>query len=174
MGSHRLHRGGQTAWQTRLLARAAILNDDTDVNMNNPTLDRLEDQIAWYDRKSSSNQTWFKWLKIVAIVAAAVIPFSAGFGGPGLLTGGLGVLIVVFEGLQSLNQFQHQWITYRSTCEELKHEKYLWLAKAGPYAEAKNPDSLLAERIESLISREHAKWVATTEESKERQKQPKN
>ena len=138
--------------------------------MNNATLDRLEDQIAWYDRKSSTNQKWFKWLKMTAVVAAAAIPFSAGFGGPALLTGGLGVLIVVLEGLQSVNQFQHQWITYRSTCEELKHEKFLSLAKAGPYAEVKNPDALLAERIESLISREHAKWVSTSEESKHNRK----
>jgi len=76
---------------------------------------------------------------------------------------GLGVLVVVLEGLQSLNQFHHNWITYRSTCEELKHEKFLWLAKAGPYAASANPDVLLAERVESLISREHAKWVSARE-----------
>jgi hypothetical protein len=51
-------------------------------------------------------------------------------------------------------------MTYRSTCEALKHEKHLWLAKAGPYLEAANPEALLAERVEALISREHAKWVA--------------
>jgi len=133
------------------------------VNEQNPTLNRLEDQIAWYNRQSTKNQRWFRTLKIVAIVSAAIIPFAAGFGATGFLTGGLGALIVVLEGLQSLGQFQQQWITFRSTCEELKHEKYLWLAKAGPYANAEKPDPLLAERIESLISREHAKWVPTAE-----------
>ncbi|HWX20688.1 MAG TPA: DUF4231 domain-containing protein [Candidatus Binatia bacterium] len=62
------------------------------------------------------------------------------------------------------------WFTYRSTCEDLKHEKYLWLAKAGPYASVERPDALLAERIESLVSREHAKWVSTSEQAKDKDK----
>jgi len=136
----------------------------------NPTLERLEDQIAWYDRKSMENQRWFKRSKVAAIVAAAIIPFAAGIGAPAFLTGGLGVFIVVLEGLQGLNQYQNNWTTYRSTCEELKHEKYLWLAKAGPYASAENPDALFAERVESLISREHAKWVSAREQIEKGQK----
>jgi len=136
----------------------------------NPTLERLEDQITWYDRKSMENQRWFKRFKVAGIVAAAIIPFAAGIGAPAFLTGGLGVFIVVLEGLQGLNQYQNNWTTYRSTCEELKHEKYLWLGKAGPYASAENPDALLAERVESLISREHAKWVSAREQIEKVQK----
>jgi hypothetical protein len=131
----------------------------------NPTLERLEDQIAWYDRKSISNQRWFKRLKVAQIVSGALVSFSAAYGNYGkYVVGALGVVVVVLEGLQSLNQFQHNWIIYRATCEELKHEKYLSLAKAGPYASAERPDALLAERVESLVSREHTKWAATREQ----------
>jgi hypothetical protein len=130
------------------------------MNTDNPTIERLEDQIAWYDRKSNANQRLFKWLKVIQIVAAAIIPFAVGIEVTAYIPGGLGVLIVILEGLQSLNQYQRNWTIYRSTCEELKHEKYLWLAKAGPYLNLENPDALLAERVESLISREHAKWVS--------------
>lgn len=42
-------------------------------------------------------------------------------------------------------------MNYRSTCEKLKREKHLWIARAGPYAGAEHPDQLLAERIESVI-----------------------
>src|SRR6516225_7898927 len=99
-----------------------------------PILDRLEDQIAWYDRKSRANQRTFKRVKVVEIVAAALIPFLAGFKFPysTMVTGGLGVLVTLFEGLLHLNQYQQNWITYRSTCESLKHEKYLYLGHAGP------------------------------------------
>lgn len=138
----------------------------------NLTLERLEDQIAWYDRKSTENQWWFKRLKIAGIVAAAVVPFASGIGAPAIFTGGLGVFIVVLEGLHGLNQYQQNWITYRSTCEGLKHEKYLWLAKAGPYANADNADALLAERVESQISREHAKWISTREQGEKEYKKP--
>jgi len=127
-------------------------------------MERLEDQIAWYDSKSGHSQRTFKWLKVIEIGAAAFIPFSSGVGMPALATGGLGVLVTVLEGLQHLNQYQHNWITYRSTCESLKHEKYLYLAQAGPYAAAVNPHTLLAERVESLVSQEHAKWAAGQEQ----------
>ena len=130
-----------------------------------PTIERLEDQIGWYDRRSVYNQRMYKWLKFVEIAAAAMVPFAAGLGISAWVTGGLGVLIVVVEGVQQINQHYHNWITYRSTCENLKHEKYLYLAKAGPYSSAVDLHALLAERIESLISKEHATWLAGEEQA---------
>ena len=139
---------------------------------SDPIIDRLEDQIAWYDRKSMSCQRIFRRIKIVEIVAAALIPFLAALGPKEIqwsawLTAGLGVVITVFEGLLQLGQYQQNWITYRSTCESLKHEKYLYLGKAGPYPNAPDPHALLAERVESLVSQEHAKWASA------QQSQPK-
>jgi hypothetical protein len=130
--------------------------------MNDPIIERLEDQIAWYDKKSLTNQRIFKRIKIVEIVAAAMIPFLAAFkfSQVGWATGGLGVLITVLEGMLHLNQYQQNWIACRSTCESLKHEKYTYLGNASPYASVADPHALLAERIESLVSQEHAKWAS--------------
>ncbi len=130
-----------------------------------PTMERLEDQINWYDRKSNYNQRVYKWLKVIEIVAAALVPLSAGLHLPAAVTGSLGVLIAALEGLLQLNQYHHNWIAYRSTCETLKHEKYLYLANAGPYSTATTAHVLLAERIESLVSQEHAKWASAQEEA---------
>jgi hypothetical protein len=77
----------------------------------------------------------------------------------------LGAAVVVLEGLQQLNQYQQNWTSYRSTSEALKHEKYLFLALAGPYAGTASPHTLLADRIEGLISQEHAKWVSARDEA---------
>jgi Protein of unknown function (DUF4231) len=126
-----------------------------------PTLARLEDQIAWYDRKSRQSQRRFKWLKVFEMTAAAAIPVVAAFDGPGYVLAILGALVVVTEGLLQLNQYQQIWITYRSTCEALKHEKYLFLARADVYSGSSQPLRLLAERIEGLISQEHARWVSS-------------
>ncbi|MEA2448750.1 MAG: hypothetical protein QOG63_682 [Thermoleophilaceae bacterium] len=130
--------------------------------------DRLEEQIAWYDGRSSVAQGWFKRLKILQIVTAAAIPVAAGASAPAWLVGGAGALIVVLEGLQQLQQYQQNWTTYRSTCERLKHEKYLFLARAGSYRTAKRPDSLLAERVEGLVSQEHAAWVSQQDDGARR------
>jgi len=127
-----------------------------------PVIARLEDQIAWYDRKSLINQRAFKWIKMIAMVAAAMIPFMAALNTASVrwIISGLGVQITVIEGVLHLNQYHQNWITYRSTCESLKHEKFLYLHSAAPYLNVTDPHTLLAERIESLVSQEHAKWAS--------------
>ena len=125
------------------------------------TLARLEDQIDWYSRKSSLNQRRFKWMKGITIASAAAIPVltTAGIPYGKYIAAGLGVVIAIIEGLQQLNQYSANWISYRATSESLKHEQYLYFGRAGPYAAAQNPQAMLAERIESLISQEGSKWL---------------
>jgi Protein of unknown function (DUF4231) len=131
------------------------------------TLQRLDDQIGWYDGKSQGAQTWFKILKIAQLVIAGAIPLVSMFGNPdsGKVTAVLGLLILIVEGVQQLNQYQSNWISYRATCEALRHEKFLYEAKAGPYSKSEGALQLLAERVEGLISQEHAKWVSTQQEA---------
>jgi hypothetical protein len=133
---------------------------------SDPIMARLEDQINWYDRKSSLNQRIFRRIKITEILAAALIPFVSVFRMQfvSYTTAGLGVLITVLEGMLHLNQYQQNWINYRSTCEELKHEKYVYLGNAGPYASVNDPHALLAERVESLVSQEHAQWASVQQQ----------
>src|SRR6266481_2951680 len=140
--------------------------ESTKVHEADPVMERIEDQIGWYDRKSLINQQSFKRIKMTEILAAAVIPFLAAFNLPrvGWVTGGLGVLITLLEGMLHLNLYQQNWIAYRSTCESLKHEKYVYLGKAPPYTNVADPHALLAERIESLVSQEHAKWASVQQQ----------
>jgi len=124
--------------------------------------DRVDDQIDWYDRKSQSNQKWYKWLRLIEIIAAATIPFIAGYVSesvlwPKILTGSLGVLVAIIAAIVGLYNFQENWVEYRTTCESLKHEKYLFLTKTEPY-NIEDPFPLFVKRIESLISTENTKW----------------
>jgi hypothetical protein len=138
-----------------------------DVNSNatpeQSTLGRLEDQIQWYGKKSGHNRRCFKWLKGTTIAAAAVIPVltTSGILHGAQFAAGLGILIAIIEGLQQLNQYQSNWTSYRATAEALKHEKFLYLAKAGPYLDAAHPAAMLAERVEALVSQENTKWLTT-------------
>jgi len=130
-----------------------------------PVLTRLADQVDWYDRKSQTNQRAFKVLKILSIVAAACIPALASVTLAAPVTAGLGVLLVVIEGLQQLNQYHTNWLMYRSTCEQLRREKHLYLASAGPYGDDTTRRALLAERVEAIVSQEHTAWVQSQEQT---------
>jgi hypothetical protein len=126
--------------------------------------ERLEDQLGWYDRKSGHQKLWFQRLKVMQIVIAAAIPVVAGVGADAWITGSLGASIVVLEGIQQLFQYQQNWLGYRATAEALKHEKYLYLAQAGPYRDGTARDAVLAERVEALVSQEQSSWSAAQTE----------
>lgn len=124
---------------------------------------RLESQISWYDKRSGQAQNCYKWLKIIEIGCAAFVPLFAQING--IVTAILGSIIIILEVLQQINQWQHNWITYRSTCEALRHEKYSFLGRSGPYKDLDEAiaKQALVERVESLISTEHSKWISRQE-----------
>lgn len=128
------------------------------------TIERLDDQIEWYDLKSAASKKGYFWLKSVSICAAAAVPVIAASNGPHLVTACIGAVVVCLEGILGLTQIHQNWVGYRSTAEALKHDKYLYQANAGPYASAVDPLTLLAERIEGIVSQEHAKWVTSRED----------
>jgi hypothetical protein len=135
---------------------------------------RLGNQIDWYSRKSGQNQNWFKRLQVITIVAAASIPFLSGYITETtpilkLATGGLGLLVAVITATLRLYQFQENWFEYRSTCESLKHEKYLFLTKSEPY-DTEEPFKLLVHRVESLISKENTNWAYYMKAPKKQEK----
>jgi Protein of unknown function (DUF4231) len=130
-----------------------------------PAITRLNDEIAWYDRKSNYNQRAFKLLKGWTIIAAALVPLLAAFGVRDVrIASAIAASIAIVEGIQQLNQYQTNWILFRSTCESLKHENFLYLSSGGPYRNIENPLALLAERVEGLVSQEQAKWTSAREE----------
>src|SRR5215475_908718 len=125
------------------------------------TMERLEDQLGWYERKSSLCKKRYMAAKLVQLVASAAIPAAVLLGEQyaRAIPVVLGTFLVAGEGLLQLARYHENWLSYRATCESLKHEKFLFLAAAGPYAAAANGAQLLAERIESIVSQENSSWV---------------
>ena len=148
---------------------------DTVKFAEHPAWLRLNDQLDWYDRKSSDNQKRYKQIKIAQLVLAGSIPVFAlvdGLWGR-WVTAILGASVAILEGLQQLGQYNNLWVTYRATAEQLKHERYLFLAKGGPYRDLGEEDALkiLAERVEERVSTEHAKWVSERSQQADQQGQ---
>jgi hypothetical protein len=106
--------------------------------------------------------------KIGEIAIAAAIPLATAFH-PLLASVGAAAILIA-EGLQQLNQWHSNWIMYRSTCEELRHEKSSYLARAGIYRDVEDDElmRLLAERVEALVSTEHTNWFGNQEKARKR------
>ena len=129
---------------------------------NDYLTDRVDNQIDWYDKKSSWNQRLYKRLQILQIAAAASIPIFAGFITPEAtdmkhVVASIGALIAIISGILSLYKFQENWIQYRTVSESLKHQKYLFLTKTYPY-HTEDAYHVLVETVENLIAQENSKW----------------
>lgn len=132
---------------------------------------RVDHRINWYDRKSCFNQNWFKRLQVIAILSASTIPFLTGYSSGEdvsirVCIGILGLMVAAITAVLSLYKFQENWHEYRTTCESLTHEKYLYLTNTEPY-DIPEPFPLLVQRVEMLISKENSMWshhVATKKE----------
>lgn len=124
---------------------------------------RLEDQINWYDKKSVWHQKWFKRLQVFQIICAASIPILVNYvtdtsNYTRLIVAILGASIAIVSGIVGLYKFQENWLEYRTTCESLRHEKFLFLTQTEPY-HTENPFSLFVNRVETLISKENTNWA---------------
>ncbi|MGE0667661.1 MAG: DUF4231 domain-containing protein [Sphingomonadales bacterium] len=130
--------------------------------------ERLEDQIAWYDRKSLWHQKQYKVLKVVSMVAAALVPLTSVTPWP-IIPGALGVVVVIVEGLQQMNQHHRYWVQYRQTCEQLRREKFLYIGRTGSYnlSDAK-AFRLLVENVEALVSDDNASWMQGRRDSEQK------
>jgi len=129
--------------------------------------ERLDNQIAWYDRKSSFNQKKYKKYKRLEFIIAATIPvittltaiiphdllekillISAAFGGI--------ILVVINKTLELENYFKF-WKEYRTTCESLQYERALYLTRSEPYDE-EDAFPALVQKVESILSKETQRW----------------
>jgi hypothetical protein len=125
--------------------------------------ERLEGEINWYDKKSSTNKLYHTTTKVIEIMCAAIIPLLSGYAKGGdsriaISIGFLGVLVAICAGTSSLLKFQELWIKYRTTAESLKKEKYLFLTKGEPYDADDNLPTLV-QRVETLVSQENTNWA---------------
>ncbi len=129
-----------------------------------PAWVRLNDQLEWYDHKSAVNQKRYKQIQAAQIILATSIPvfsFIPDYWGR-LIMAILGASVAILAGFQQLGNYNDLWTTYRATAEQLRHEKFLFLAQSGPYRTLQEEEALrlLAERVEERVSTEHAKWVS--------------
>lgn len=124
---------------------------------------RVDDQILWYDHKSLRCQKIYKICQTIEIIIAALIPLLSGYSGThisiAIIIGIMGAVIAIIESITKLFKWHENWIEYRTTCELLRYQKYLYLTKSAPYnTEPETIDNIFVRNIENIISSENNKW----------------
>lgn len=132
---------------------------------------RLDNQIDWYSKKSSTHKRKHMCIEMFVIISSAAIPILTLlhyymtdstifiFKDSDLIIAFLGSLTAITAGYSKLAKLQENWLNYREISETLKHEKYLYLALSGPYSDCEKAFPLLVERTENIISHENLNWT---------------
>jgi hypothetical protein len=151
-------------------------------NISSYIKERLDDQILWYEKKSASNKLRFRITQVIIIIASAIIPIinlsapqqsaeSALF-----TTAILGTIVTIVAAFSQMEKYFETWILYRTTVENLKRERFLYMNDAADYSNVGDTekDRLLIERVEALLSSENSKFFALQQQQQRanQQQQP--
>jgi hypothetical protein len=135
--------------------------------------ERVDEHIQYYQQNADRNLRTFRSFKITQILIGVSIPISSlvipvlttNYMLATIVNGVLGSLVAGIEGFLQLGQTERNWQRWRSTAEALKREKWRFRQNAGPYADpASGPKSskvVFVERVEQIVSDEHAEWTAS-------------
>jgi Protein of unknown function (DUF4231) len=121
--------------------------------------ERVDHQINWMEENAAANQTKYKTLRTLSLIASILIPLLSGFSDNfgvkiTIIVGVLGAIIAICQGLLALNRYHEAWTEYRITAEALKREKLVFATKTAPYS---GPDSfhLFVENTEKILAGEN-------------------
>lgn len=127
---------------------------------------RLEDQIVYYGKAAGRAKQMHVRLQSAIIVLSVMVPVAVSH--PQDWSGWLRIpvlaaslLLPAMTGLTSFRKYGETWISYRTTAELLKTEKYLYLTGSGRYRDNPNAFHDLVEAVEALLIAEHTKFRAS-------------
>lgn len=149
---------------------------DAPPHFGNFLINRLGDQITWYDKKSGYFKRKWESARRWVIILSAAIPFLVGLIGltfgdgqtnpvfdliVKVIVGAAGVTIAILEGFNSLYKSQEHYIDYRMTAEKLRQEFSFFMGRSGPYTGLSNDGAftLLVSQSEDIMAKENNKWA---------------
>lgn len=130
--------------------------------------------MKWYEKHANRSRSEFYLFQTVVVIVGAIIPIinvsMALDGMVRLLSSIFGGVIIFATGFLQLTKAYENWINYRNTAEQLKHEYQLFALEAGKYSDEelgmKTLDRDLKERlfisnVELLFELEGKKFLST-------------
>ena len=133
---------------------------------DNPGIEKIAVQSDWYGKQARQSRSRFIGWKSVQIVLAATIPIISIGNGQDFqitqrwLTGSMGALIGIIEGILQLCHYQENWLLFRATREALRREDLLFTSRAGPYANIPDAETQYVERTDAIMSGENVRWTS--------------
>lgn len=153
-------------------------------------LERLKDQIDWYDKKSVLNKATYRNRKIRIIIISALIPVAVGYADSTfalltlsklnmtitlgqvikLLVALAGASVAIWEAISMFMKYRELWFGYRNTTEQMKREAWRYVTKVGSYQDDATRFVNLVLNIEGILEQENKQWNSLVKQEDEKEK----
>ena len=134
---------------------------------------RIDCQIEWYDKKAIHCKKYHDNISITSIfcssISSVICIVSLIFPQTSMIftiiSSLISLLLTTILALDKLKKYQELHTQYRTTCEKLKQEKFLYLTYAGEYYGNYDEENfkLFVNRCESIMSTEIGTWAQLNE-----------
>jgi hypothetical protein len=121
-------------------------------------------------------------LSLMVIVCGALTSFTQIFSQAPLspllipiLTGLLGMLVVIGQGAEQLGKYRESWLNYRKASEQMKRERRLYINAVAPYQLDQGEEAayqVFVIRIEKIIAEEQQIFWQNQESGDQQKKIP--
>lgn len=136
---------------------------------------RAKPAVIYYDRMGKWYRNQHKGTRILGIILAAAIPLINVFPDVKLdqehslqlvIASILGAIISILGSINTFSRYHDKWLSYRSTCEQLRQEliRFLFTGYDSGLPEVRDREFIL--RFESIIAQEYDRWFDLTQDSK--------
>ena len=135
--------------------------------------ERVNDQINWYSGKTSRFKKYHNYINIFCLLVTSgtsltiilQLLYENLSNGILILISILTIIATVLLAVDKLYKFEELRINYRSTCEKLIQEKYVFLTVSGEYFNLaeKDRNNLFVQRCESIMTTEVGNWSQLNE-----------
>ncbi len=135
-----------------------------DVDPEEYLVRRVDQYRAWYDGRARACKRGYLWIRSCTLAAAGMVTLLAGWSrAPRSAAAALSVVVLVATALESVLHLREQWKNYRFTEQHLDKERFLFLARAGPYRGLDRHQAFLrlVERVEWAIAAENSTTLST-------------
>ena len=129
--------------------------------------DRHQAQVQYFSRRSAKSKRWYVFFQTGAIIFAVAAPLLVVSLPPSLkvITATVSALAAFFTTALKSFRFHETWTSARSMVDLLKRERYLYMAELDAYRDPSDRERLFVERVESLLAKESAVWLASEKAS---------
>lgn len=125
----------------------------------NELINFYETQQKYNSKKANRYKIWFYTCSIITLLCSlTTIPVVSVQTIPTWISILTATVTALSQGINSIFKFHEQWISYRSTSENLKSEYFKYINEIDEYENLSEREKIFAKNVNNILSQSNLSW----------------